>query len=486
MPPQPATALPRLRVPHRARTGVADDKTLRLRRNVSLSSDLIRFATALAGQLGWTATPTQPHGHPLWGFGTRLHEALDQASEAALLTTPGGTEFIIAPRTDPDAYRYLVGPLRPTDLPANTTAAIQEREPTVVLLNAAATPEHAADRFSMFLSGWEDHLTRARAALEPVEAARLDDVFTAYAGTVAATLPGDWTATVLDLDSRAHQRLFPTLWATGPDTGRKAFATAARAALLTGPRHRVLLVQDAGPHRDTTAVTFLPARLRITPDSPVPGPAALSLTADAAASAQSIRSLLLPAWDRAVFSARTGVLAHATAELRQAIDSWDAVGDTYHAAHDPGAGAVIRDARAWTAVQTYLTHAPATLNAITAVTTGADRLAGPVSRDLRTLDHLRETLRNAGRLRREWDARIRQAPAAEQPLLVEERNAEMWSHAVDLAATGEAMIGAARHVTGRIGTPPPPPAKAPASLTAPTPPPAPAPVLIIGPTRRGK
>ncbi|MFM9613490.1 hypothetical protein [Streptomyces niveiscabiei] len=449
-----------------------------------MDSDLTRFATALAAELGWTAMPVRPAGHPLWGFGTNLHRALEQAPEAALLITPGGTEFIVAPRTDPDAHRYLVGPLRPTDLPANTTAAIQEREPRIVLLNAAATPEHAAARFNMLLSGWEDHLTRARAALEPAEAARLDDVFAAYAGTVATTLPGDWTTTVLDLNSRAHQRLFPTLWADGPDTSRRAAATAARAALLTGPRHRVLLVQDAGPHRDTTAVTFLPARLRLTPDSPVPGPAPLSLTADAAASAQSIRSLLLPAWDRGVFSARTGILAHATAELRQALDSWDAVCDTYHAAHDPGAGAVIRDARAWSAVQTYLTHAPATLSGIVAVTTQADYLAGPISRDLRTLDHLRESLRNAGRLRRTWDARIRQAPAEEQPLLVEERNAEMWSHADALAAPGEAMIRAARHVTTRIGTPPPPPAKAPAPRPAPAP--APAPAVTTGSTRRSR
>nr|WP_162947582.1 hypothetical protein [Streptomyces acidiscabies] len=258
-----------------------------------MASDLTRFATALAAELGWTATPARPEGHTLWGFGTRLHEALDKASEAALLTTPGGTEFVIVPRTDPDAHRYLVGPLRPTDLPDNTAAAI--REPTVVLLNTASTPEHAAGRFSMFLSGWEDHLVRARAALEPSEAARLDHAFTAYAGTVTATLPGAWTTTSLNLDSFAHWRLFHTLWSTGSDTGRKVSASAARAALLTGPRHRVLLVQDAGPYRDTTAFTFLPARLHLTPDSPVPGPAPLPVTADANASAQSIRSLLLPA-----------------------------------------------------------------------------------------------------------------------------------------------------------------------------------------------
>jgi len=450
-----------------------------------MDSDLTRFATALAGQLGWTATPVRPDGHALWGFGTRLHEALEQASDAALLTTPGGVEFIVVPRADPDAHRYLVGPLRPTDLPANTIAAMQEREPSVVLLNGAATPEHAADRFRMFLSGWEDHVTRARAALEPAEAARLDEVFASYAETVAATLPGDWSATVLDLGSYAHQRLFPTVWATGSDSGRKAAASAARAALLTGPRHRVLIVQDAGPYRDTTAVTFLPSRLRITPDSPIPGPAPLTLTADPEATARSIHSHLLPAWEQGVFSARTGVLAHATVELRQALDSWDAVGDTYYAAHDPGAGAVLRDARAWKAVETYLTHATATLNGIAAVTTGADHLAGPVSSDLRVLEHVREYLRNATRLRREWDKRIRQAPAAEQPLLVEERNAEMWPHAVNLAASGEAMIRAARHVTDRIGAPPPS-AKTSAPHPASAPAPTQAPVLIVGPTRRSR
>ncbi|WP_075737657.1 hypothetical protein [Streptomyces acidiscabies] len=444
-----------------------------------MSSDVTRFATSIAVQLGWTAAPTSPDGHPLWETDTHLLDVLAQASEAALLTTPGGIEFIVAPRADAEVYRYLVGPLRPTDLPANAVAALAEWEPSSVLVSAAATPDHAADRLRFFLSYWEKLLTRTRAALEPGEAELLDHAFTSFTEAISASLPGSWTSQPLDLTSAAHQRLVHSLWSAGPEPGRRIAASAARAALLSGPRHRVLIVQDTGPYQGIVAAALRPPRPRIAPDSLIPGPDLLALPNDATEAARTIEADLLPSWDRAVFSARTGVLVHALVELRQALDSWDAVSDSYNTSRIPDAGAVLRDARAWDAVQVCLTHAPAVLNGIASVTTGADHLAGPLSRDLRTLDHVREDLRGATRIKRHWAQLIQQATAAEQPFLVEDRNADMWHHAAQLGERGDAVVRVARHVTHRIGSPPPTPktpAPGPSSTQAPTAPTVPTPV----------
>jgi hypothetical protein len=464
-----------------------------------MPSDLSAFVSALTERLpGWTATVIDPDQHDrlgasLWEEDSDLREAFAAANEAAVLTTPAGTRLIAVDGPHDDGTHFLVGALRPDGLPENARAAMRASIPRALTVNGS-NPVFASARIRIMFAHLDQHFALVRAATVPEEAARRDRAFADYTARIAAALPAGWEATPLDLHSQDWTIVHGLLWSTGGDVGPQLVHRASRAALLHGPHDRQLaVVQDAGPSAAVIAGALIPSALNDGATDSAPGPALVHLTQKPEAAAAQLRERLLPAYERGIWSARIGILAHATIEIRQALDSWDAVSDSYA---DPsgipedeawGEGQALRDARAWSGVQVYLQHAPAVLEGIASVTSGADHLVGRLSTDLRAMEGVARHLSAAAGIHQDWQARARTAPLKELPFLADERNAEIWHHATELETGGDAMLRVARQVTDRIGAPPDPPGGAVVHRPAPTPiPPGLAAVAVATTHRAGR
>ncbi|WP_405466731.1 hypothetical protein OG783_29005 [Streptomyces jietaisiensis] len=461
-----------------------------------MPSDLSLFTAALTEHLpGWTATVIDPDQHDrladsLWEKDADLREAFAAANDAALLTTPAGTRLLAVDGPRDDGTTFLVGALSPDALPRNARASLNASVPRAFTVNGS-NPVLGAARVRIMFSHLDEHFALVEAALKPEEAARRDRAFTDYTQSLAAALPTGWKTAPLDLHSQDWTIVHGLLWSSGHTVGPQLIRSAARAALLHDPHDRWLtVVQDAGPTATLTAGALIPSDMNAGATDMAPGPALVRLTQNAEAAASQLRERLLPAYERGVWSARIGHLAHATIEIRQAMDSWDAVSDSYA---DPsgmpedqawGEGQALRDTRAWNGVQLYLEHAPAVLEGIASVTSGAEYLTGGLSSDLRAMEGVARHLSAVVAIHQEWQTRLSTAPTKELPFLADERNAEIWHHATELEGAGDAMLRVARRVTDRIGAPPDPPGGAVARRPAPTPPPPGLAAVTILPARR--
>ncbi|MBA5224579.1 hypothetical protein [Streptomyces griseoaurantiacus] len=461
-----------------------------------MPSDLSLFTAALTEHLpGWTATIIDPDQHDrladaIWEKDVDLREAFTAANEAAVLTTPADTRLLAVDGPRDDGTTFLVGALSPDAFPRNARASLNASIPRAFAVNGS-NPVLGAARIRIMFSHLDEHFALVAAAIEPEEAARRDGAFTEYTQSLAAALPTGWQATPLDLHSQDWTIVHGLLWSSGHAVGPQLIRSAARAALLHGPDDRWLtVVQDVGPSAALTAGALIPSDLNAGATDMAPGPALLPLARNAEAAASQLRERLLPAYERGVWSARIGHLDHATVEIRQALHSWDAVSDSYA---DPsgmpegeewGEGQALRDTRAWNGVQVYLQHAPAVLEGIASVTSGTEYLTGGLSTDLRAMESVARHLSAVVAIHQEWQTRFSTAPAKELPFLADERNAEIWHHATELEAAGDAMLRVARKVTDRIGAPPDPPGGAVARRPAPTPPPPGLAAVTIASTRR--
>jgi len=431
------------------------------------SSDLSLFTASLAESLGWTASPVPDAERT--GLRASNPALADEGIPAALLTMPDGTQLIATPSAAPGAYLFV--PRLPDDVPAGAVFKPGLHTPALLLTVSGGRPR-TAGLVEQFGREWEDHFSFLR---NPGEAARREQAFTAYTAGIADALPGNWATAPVPLNRLGRELLEDRLWTSGLDTAMALSRRAARAALLTGPDHDVVLLQEAGSRALTVAATLLPVTPIITQDDPVPGPGPLVLPSDPHQAADKIHRTLLPAWTRTDWDARASLLAHATVELHHTATSWQIVSPTY--AGNPLAEAArptamsLRDARAQDAVDVYLAHAPALLDGITAVTTPTDHLAGPLRGALHELEYVRQHLAHITRIRQAL-SEVHEAPAAAQPQLALEHTQDAWHHAMGLATAGDTMLRAARHVAPRIGTPPPPP---PAPVTARKPAPGPTP-----------
>lgn len=159
-------------------------------------------------------------------------------------------------------------------------------------------------------------------------------------------------------------------------------------------------------------------------------------------------------------------LASAVAGIRQASDAWDAVSDSFcdtdgwpvdeHGYED---GKVKRDAEAWRHVEVFLDHSPEVLAGIRATACAADYVEGPISEDLRSLRGIDTTLKHAAKLQREWDqimalmdASLPGSRKLYEGRAKEERNADGWHYADELAIHGPALVRAADFLAGRADT----------------------------------
>ncbi|MHC5907746.1 hypothetical protein ACVNF4_28220, partial [Streptomyces sp. S6] len=419
----------------------------------SQSSDLYLFTAALAESLGWTASPVPDAERP--SLRTSDPVLADATVPAALLTMPDGTQLIATPSLA--SGTYILVPRLPGDLPAEAVLEPGPHTPAPLFTVLVDQLPHNAHLVEQYGRAWEDHLFFLR---NPGEAARREQVFTAYTAGIADALPGDWATDPVPLNWLERELLAGILWTSGPDDATALGNRAVRAARLTGPGHDVAVLQEAGSQALTVAVAVLPTTPFISQDDPIPGPGPLVLPSDPHQAADKIHRTLLPARTRNVWDARVSLLAHATVELQHTATSWQAVSSTYtgHPLAEAARGTAmsLRDARAQDAVDVYLAHAPALLDGITAVTTSTDHLAGPLRGGSLELDYVRQHLAHITRIRRAL-SEIHTAPAAAQPQLALEHAQDAWHHAMGLATTGDAMIRAARHVAPRIGTPPPPP-----------------------------
>ncbi|MFJ6101890.1 hypothetical protein ACIQHY_12930 [Streptomyces sp. NPDC092359] len=190
-------------------------------------------------------------------------------------------------------------------------------------------------------------------------------------------------------------------------------------------------------------------------------------------------------------------LAAAVAGIRQASDAWDAVSDSFcdtdgWPVDEQGyeEDKVKRDAEAWRHVEVFLDHGPEVLADVRAAARSADYAEGPVSEDLRWLRGIDATLEHAGRLQREWDQTLvimeASMPGSRQLYegrAQEERNADGWHYADELAIRGPALVRATDHLSLRANTEQPVRARAALARSTPglrgalpaSPPPAPAP-----------
>ncbi|MEU0401877.1 hypothetical protein ABZ318_16850 [Streptomyces sp. NPDC006197] len=164
------------------------------------------------------------------------------------------------------------------------------------------------------------------------------------------------------------------------------------------------------------------------------------------------------AWQRHI-----PALASAVAGIRQASDAWDAVSDSLcdgdgwpvdEQRYEDGK--VKRDAEAWRHVEVFLAHGPEVLAGVRAAARDADYVEGPVSEDLRELRGIDTTLERAGQLQREWDqimalmdASLPGSRKLYESQAQEERNADGWSYADELAIRGPALVRAADYLAGR-------------------------------------
>ncbi|MFC9487237.1 hypothetical protein ACFTZM_14325 [Streptomyces hydrogenans] len=156
-------------------------------------------------------------------------------------------------------------------------------------------------------------------------------------------------------------------------------------------------------------------------------------------------------------------LAAAVAGIRKASDDWDAVSDSFcdtdgwpvdeHGYED---GKVKRDAEAWRRVEVFLDHGPEVLAGVRATARSADYAEGPISEDLRWLRGIDATLEHAGKLQREWDqilvlmdASMPGSRKLYEDRAKEERNADGWHYADELAIRGPALVRAADHLARR-------------------------------------
>ncbi|MBP5935416.1 hypothetical protein [Streptomyces acidiscabies] len=447
----------------------------------SPSSDLYLFATTLAEHLGWTATLVP--GTQRIGLKASNPPLSDAEIPAALLTMPDGTQFIATAAAEPGAYSIV--PRLPDDLPAEAVFEASPHKPATVLVVLADQLPRTAGLVEHFAREWEDHLFLLR---NPGEAVRRGQAFTAYTGSIAEVLPGDWATAPVPLRPFDRDLLGDRLWTSGSDDATALSRRAARASLLSGPDHDVVLLQEAGSRALIIAATLLPTTPFISQSDAIPGPGPLVLPSDPHEAADRIYHTLLPVWTRNVWDARISLLAHATVELHHTAASWQVVSPTYagHPLAEAARGTAmsLRDVRAQDAVDVYLAHAPALLDGITAVTTPTDHLAGPLRGVLYELDYVRQHLTGITRIRQAL-SEIQEAPATAQSFLTLEHAQDAWHHAMGLATAGDTMIRAARHVAPRIGTPPPPP-PTPVAARKPAPEPTPQAPCSGASSRRGR
>ncbi|MEU2223045.1 hypothetical protein [Streptomyces sp. NPDC018347] len=152
-------------------------------------------------------------------------------------------------------------------------------------------------------------------------------------------------------------------------------------------------------------------------------------------------------------------LAAAVAGIREASDAWDAVSDSFCDTDGwpvDEHGKVKRDAEAWRHVEVFLDHGPEVLAGVRATARSADYAEGPISEDLRWLRGIDATLEHAGQLQREWDQILvlmdASMPGSRQLYegrAKEERNADGWHYADELAIRGPALVRAADHLVRR-------------------------------------
>lgn len=167
--------------------------------------------------------------------------------------------------------------------------------------------------------------------------------------------------------------------------------------------------------------------------------------------------------DRLAWRRHIPALASAVAGIRQASDAWDAVSDSFcdtdgWPVDEQGYedGKVKRDAEAWRHVEVFLDHGPEVLAGVRAAARGADYVEGPISEDLRWLRGIDATLEHAGKLQREWDQVMALMDASMpgsrklyESRAEEERNADGWHYADELAIRGPALVRAADYLAGR-------------------------------------
>ncbi|MFF6884597.1 hypothetical protein ACFY9F_15595 [Streptomyces sp. NPDC012421] len=156
-------------------------------------------------------------------------------------------------------------------------------------------------------------------------------------------------------------------------------------------------------------------------------------------------------------------LAAAVAGIREASDAWDAVSDSFcdtdgWPVDEQGYedGKVKRDAEAWRHVEVFLDHGPEVLAGVRATARSVDYVEGPLSEDLRWLRGIDATLEHAGQLQREWDQILALMDASMpgsrklyEGKAQEERNADGWHYADELAIRGPALVRAADHLVRR-------------------------------------
>ncbi|MFD8012249.1 hypothetical protein [Streptomyces sp. NPDC058955] len=156
-------------------------------------------------------------------------------------------------------------------------------------------------------------------------------------------------------------------------------------------------------------------------------------------------------------------LAAAVAGIRQASDAWDSVSDSFcdtdgWPVDDDGYedGKVKRDAEAWQHVEVFLDHGPEVLAGVRTTARSADYAEGPISEDLRWLRGIDATLEHAGQLQHEWDQILALMDASMpgsrklyENRAKEERNADGWHYADELAIRGPALVRAADHLSRR-------------------------------------
>lgn len=101
-----------------------------------------------------------------------------------------------------------------------------------------------------------------------------------------------------------------------------------------------------------------------------------------------------------------------------------------------------------------------------ATTTGADYLHGPISADLREFRIVDSVLARAAMMRSGWEdaaSELATAPPGPREIYLERarrlRNADGWRYADELGYDGAALARVAAHLTDRIGTEQPLPAR---------------------------
>lgn len=190
-----------------------------------------------------------------------------------------------------------------------------------------------------------------------------------FAAALTDRMPG-WSMQLrLFHDSQQQRQLTDQLWDWG--TLHYAFTdfVIPEAAVLTGPDGARLVVVHRPLHPGQLLVGALrdPSLAEAAYDwGDVRSPDGISVGADPVRAAEDVRSRLLPRYDRAVWRLRLAVATRACIGIEKALTDWDAVSDSLadeqgFPLDDTAYGnrAALRDAEAWTHVETLLTSAPA-------------------------------------------------------------------------------------------------------------------------------